>query len=149
MLGLETRHNITLLFSHLKHSRITWIPDLSSIIFLGANDLGIGEALRKEIIELLFRWICPPSTVFEENRTCVGDLASAPGSVLPAPVSLPRSGAEPVFGARARTAGRAWHPCVWRSVGASVQAETSGHVILRIVLQKVIRTGTQMTCLES
>lgn len=71
MLGLETRHNITLLFSHLKHSRITLIPDLSSIIFLGANDLGIGKALRKEIIELLFKWVCSRSTVFEDNRTCI------------------------------------------------------------------------------
>lgn len=47
MLGLEIRHNITLLFSALKHSIIALISELPSIIFLGANDSKMGKGLKE------------------------------------------------------------------------------------------------------
>jgi hypothetical protein len=59
MLALEIRHNIALLCSHIKHSRITLIFDLSSfgVIFLRTNDLKMGTELKESDNELT-KWMC-------------------------------------------------------------------------------------------
>lgn len=46
MLSLEISHNITLLFSHLKRSIITWISDLPSVVFVGENDVETEKGLK-------------------------------------------------------------------------------------------------------